>query len=128
MKIRPLLRRWRDDAQGTTAIEYALVLPLFLTVLLGGIWTGLLMISMSSLDLAVESAARCYAVDATLCATPSAAQTYAQGRYAGLASSAVFTASNTGCGHTVSATANFNLNFVPGVGPVPLSASACYPG
>ncbi|MDB5447533.1 MAG: hypothetical protein JWQ97_2850 [Phenylobacterium sp.] len=121
------LRRFLGDRSGATAVEYALVLPLLAVMIMGGIWVGVLTLAVSSLDMAVQSAARCAAVDANLCATASATQAFAQSRYAGPALSPVFTASNSGCGHTVTGQATFDLNIVPGVGSLPLSVSACYP-
>ena len=122
-----LLRRLARDEAGATAVEYGFVLPVLLTMILGGVWVGLLTFSISSLDLAVQTAARCMAVDANACPTASATQTYAQSRYAGPNISPVFTATTAGCGHTVTAQANFDLNILPAIGAVPLSVSACYP-
>lgn len=125
--FQPCLRRLRRDEGGATALEFGLVMPLLALLLVGGMWGSLLLLSVNSLDMAVQSAARCMAVDANTCATPSATQTYALGRYAGPDISPVFTASASGCGHTVSAQATFDLNVLPMVGSVPLTASACYP-
>jgi Flp pilus assembly protein TadG len=121
------LGRFARADGGATALEYGLVLPLFILMLMGGIWAGLLTFSQSCLEMAVQSAARCLSVNSAQCATPAAAQAYALARYAGPAISPSFTASNSGCGHTVTGQATFDLNIVPGVGSVPLSASACYP-
>jgi Flp pilus assembly protein TadG len=127
MRRARVLRRLLVDCAGATAVEYALVLPLLALMIMGGIWVGALSLSVSSLDLAVQSAARCAAVDANQCGSASATQTFALSRYAGPAISPVFSASNSGCGHTVTAQANFDLNIVPGIGSIPLSVSACYP-
>jgi Flp pilus assembly protein TadG len=127
MRLRPFLRRLARDERGVTAIEYGFVFPVFALMLLGGIWASLLVFSVDSLDLAAQSAARCMAVDVNNCGTASATQTFAQGRYAGPNISPVFTATTTGCGHTVTATASFDLRVLPGLVAVPLSVSACYP-
>lgn len=127
MMISPFLRRFTRDDRGTTAAEYGLVLPVLVLGILGGIWVGLLAFSASSLDLAVQTAARCMAVDANNCGSVSATQTYAEAQYSGPAISPTFTASASGCGHTVTAQASFDLSIVPGIGAVPLSSSACYP-
>jgi Flp pilus assembly protein TadG len=127
MRLRPFLRRLARDERGVTAVEYGFVFPVFALMLLGGIWASLLVFSVDSLDLAVQSAARCMAVDANNCGTPSATQTYAQSRYAGPNISPVFTATATGCGHTVTAQANYDMKVLPGFAAVPLSVSACYP-
>ena len=127
MKTTLRLRRFRRDESGATAIEYGLVMPLLIMGILGAMWAGMLMFSASSLDLAVQAAARCMAVDANNCGSVSATQTYAQAQYQGPAISPVFTATADGCGHTVTGQATFGLGIVPGVPDVPLSSSACYP-
>jgi Flp pilus assembly protein TadG len=127
MKLQLFLNRLRGDERGATAVEYGFVLPILIIMILGGIWASLLTFSVSSLDMAAQSAARCMAVDANTCGTPTDTATYAQSRYAGPNISPVFTASATGCGHTVTAQATFNLNIIPGITNLPLSVSACYP-
>jgi Flp pilus assembly protein TadG len=127
MSLRSHLRKLVKDDRGAAAVEYGFVLPIFLLVVMGAIWGGMLMYSVSSLNLAVQQAARCMSVDATNCPTATAAQTYAMSHYAGPNISPVFTATATGCGHTVGAQANFNLGILPGVPNIPLTASACYP-
>jgi hypothetical protein len=98
----------------------------FASMLMGAIWAGTLAFTTNSLTHAVQTAARCAAVNGVLCSTASATQTYALTQYAGPAISPVFISSTIGCGHTVTAQANFTINIVPGVPSVPLSASACY--
>jgi Flp pilus assembly protein TadG len=128
MSTPAFLRRLAHDDHGAAAVEYGLVLPLLMAALLGGVWLGLLTFSAGSLDLAVQAAARCMAVDANNCGSVSATQTYAKTQYTGPNISPVFSASASGCGHTVTAQANFNLDVLPGIIPsVPLSSSACYP-
>jgi Flp pilus assembly protein TadG len=122
-----LIRRFARDARGATALEYGLVFPVFALMLMGGFWVGTLTYAISSLDHSVQTAARCMAVDVNNCGSAAATQTYAQNSYAGPNISPVFTATATGCGHTVTAQANFDLNILPGIGTVPLSVSACYP-
>lgn len=127
MKTTFLLRRFRRDESGAAAMEYGLVMPLLIMGILGAMWAGMLMFSASSLDLAVQAAARCMAVDADNCGSASATETYAQSQYKGPDISPTFTAAPSGCGHTVTAQASFDLGILPGVADVPLSASACYP-
>jgi Flp pilus assembly protein TadG len=125
---RPGLRhRFLRHTGGATAVEYALVLPLVVTMILGSIWAGLLAFSVSSMELAVESAARCAAVDGNRCPDAQATQVYALSQYAGPAISPSFTLTNTGCGHTVTGRANFNINILPGVSTMPINVTACYP-
>jgi Flp pilus assembly pilin Flp len=122
-----LFRRLKKDTSGAAAVEYAFVLPVFMMLLMGGLWVGLLSYTISSLNFTVQSAARCMAVDVNACGTAADTLTYAQGIYNGPSISPVFQASATGCGHTVTAQATFNLIVLPGFSAVPLTASACYP-
>lgn len=111
---------------GAAAVEFALVLPALAGLLVGGLYTGLLVYSATGLQHAVEQAARCYSVNATQCGSSSAAQTYAQSQYYGI-DNPTFTAAAAGCGHQVSATVTIAFNAVVTHVSVPLSATACYP-
>ena len=122
-----LLRRFGRDESGATAPEYGLVMPVLIFSILGGLWAGLLMFSSSSLDLAVQSAARCMSVDANQCGSASATEAYAQAQYQGPSIAPAFTATLSGCGHTVTAEASYDMRVLPGFAAVPLSVSACYP-
>lgn len=124
---RPMFRRFGDDSRGTAAVELALVLPLFVLLVLGSISAASLGFSIASMNYAVEAAARCAAVNQTLCATPTSTALYAQSRYSGPSISPVFAYSATGCGNTVTATATYSFNLVPQFTNLPLSVSACHP-
>jgi Flp pilus assembly protein TadG len=112
--------------RGSTAVEFALVLPALAMLLVGGLYTGLLMYSVAGLHSAVEQAARCYSVNASQCSSAFAAQTYAQNSYYGVSGPA-FTASIAPCGHQVSATLTFELSAAVASWTVPLTATACFP-
>lgn len=127
MSARTFLRRLAREQSGATAIEFAFILPVLATMILGSIWIGMLVLSISSLDYSVQTAARCSAVNAQLCDTAAKTVAYAQERYVGPAITPTFTASDEECGHSVVATADFDLAIVPGIKVVPLSVRACYP-
>src|SRR5258708_18929850 len=93
---------------GSTALEFALIFPALTGLLVGTLYSGLLLYSAASLNQAVEQAARCYAVNAGECSSESAAQTYARSHYYGV-SSPTFAASTASCGHQVSATVSIGL-------------------
>ena len=116
------------DRRGSTALEFGLVLPAFVMLVLGVINTAQLAHAVSSMNFAVEEAARCSAVNEVVCPGAAATETYAASKYLGPAISPVFDATDAGCGHTVTATATYELNVVFGVWNIPLSAEACYPG
>lgn len=115
-----------SSVSGTTAVEFAMVLPSFLMLLLGIISASVVVYTAVSLHNAVEGAARCYSVDASQCGSATTTQTYAQNHYLG-PSSPTFTASTPSCGHQVNATLNVLLGAGMAQWTIPLSATACFP-
>ncbi len=119
----------RLDDRGTLSIEYALILPAFLTLTLGVMDLGRLMWTQVTLDRAVQAAARCASVNSSACTTDAAVQAYAAGQAWGLTTQASnFTVTHPSCG--VSVTAQLAFAFVmpwPTTGVSSVSASACYP-
>jgi len=111
---------------GASAVEFALVAPLLFALLIGGVWTGLVVYSAAGLYDAAERAARCYSVNLVNCSTASQAQTYAKNAYYGI-NTPTFTASIQPCGHQVAATVNVELTAIITNIKVPLSATACFP-
>lgn len=128
MQLRARLRGFLVQESGATAIEFGLVLPVLIMMILGVISFSMLGGAVSGMHYAVEEAARCYAVNKTACPSSSAAATFARSRYLGPEVDPVFEASNTGCGFTVSGTGTFQFELAVVSLNVPLSASACYPG
>lgn len=107
----------------------ALLFPLLSLMILGAIDAGWMLWSASTLDFAVEEAARCAAVDATNCGTTANVQGVAVGKAMGLGMSAGdFTITSTACGKKVAATYVFHFlrpfttNF-----DVSIPATSCYP-
>jgi len=127
MRRLALLQRLAREQSGAAAIEFAFALPLLVMTILGAIWVGLLVFTISSLDHSVQSAARCSAVNEQLCDTAAKTVSYAQNSYVGPAVSPTFTVSTADCGHRVVGEASFDLGILPGVKTIPLSVSACYP-
>ena len=121
------LRKLWGDIRGSAAIELGLTLPIFGMLLFGAIDASQLVGAVSGMHYAVEEAARCSAVNSTLCGSAGATATYAQGRYQGPAISPAFTSASATFGKRVNATATFQLNIAVAVLDVPLSAQACYP-
>jgi len=103
-----------------------MVLPAVAALLVGGLYTGIVVYSAAGLHDAVEQAARCYSVNAGQCGSDTATQTYAQHQYYGV-NSPTFTASIQSCGHQVAATVTIPLVAVVENLSVPLSATACFP-
>jgi Flp pilus assembly protein TadG len=126
---RRLARRLLGDRHGGAALEMALLFPFLSLMILGGIDAGWMLWSASTLDFAVEEAARCAAVDATNCATAANVQDVAVGKAMGLGMSAAdFTVTTPACGKQVAATyvfhflMPFSTNF-----NVSIPATSCYP-
>ena len=120
--------RWRRDNCGTTAIEMAFVLPVMAMLVIGVISLSLLGSAISSMHFAVQEASRCSAVNAVACGSHSATVNYARSKFHGAAVTPAFISTAAGCGHTVTATATFELTLAVFTIPIPLSAAACYPG
>jgi Flp pilus assembly protein TadG len=112
--------------RASTAVEFGLVLPALAALVVGGLYTGLVVYSAAGLHGAVEQAARCYSVNVSQCSSASATQTYAQGQYYGI-NNPSFTASTQACGHQVAATVTIAFSAVLADLSFPLSATACFP-
>jgi Flp pilus assembly protein TadG len=119
--------------RGVSAVEMALILTLFLSMLFGIINLSLVMWTQGSLYFAAQAAARCASANPTICGAPAngaLVEAYALDQYFGqsLAGANPFTYTATGCGHTVTASYSYPLS-IPFYGeyPVSLSASACFP-
>jgi Flp pilus assembly protein TadG len=127
MRRRALAVLVRRD--GATALEFALIaLPLLLLVC-GIMDFGRMVWTEATLHRAVEDAARCASVNATLCGSTAATAAYAAGRTPGLGiGSSAFTVTAQSCGNEVAATYPFAFVF-SGFFPfsVTLTASACFP-
>lgn len=127
MTAKTFFKRLAHEQSGATAIEFAMVFPLLAFLVLGSIWIGMLVFTVSSLDDTVQTAARCSAVNEQLCDTAAKTVAYAQAHYQGPAFKPTFTASSADCGHKVVGQSTFDLGILPGVKILPLSVSACYP-
>ena len=117
------------DDRGASSLEYAVLLPVFLSLVFGVMDLGRLVWTQVTLDRAVQAAARCAAINSTTCGTDAAVQTYATTQTWGLTTSTgVFAVTHPTCGVTVSVALPFQLVVPwPGSNISSLSATACYP-
>lgn len=123
----------RSDTGGATAVEFAVMAPLFLALTFGVIEVGLLMWILLGLQHGVEMAARCATINTTLCNTTSEIQDFAaQNAYGLNPAPATFTVSAppaSPCGNQV--TANYTFNWLTDyffmTPSLTLSARSCYP-
>lgn len=122
------MRRFWSDERGAAVIEYAYVLPVLLGFAVAVMDLGRLVWTEVTLDRAVQTAARCASVNATLCGVDAAVQSYAAGQAWGVSIPASsFEVTRPACGVTVSATMDFQY-FVPWPSaPTTVTAAACYP-
>jgi Flp pilus assembly protein TadG len=121
------LTRMLGDVRGATAVEFAMVGPVFLLLVVGLVYVCLLFFSVGSMQYAVEKGARCASVATTVCTDSNSTITYTNAAYYGPLTTPTFTYAARTCGHSVTGTMNFALYFVVTTLTVPLSATACFP-
>jgi len=128
MRIKKSLTRLIHSSQGTTAVEFALIMPAYIGMIVGGMYVCLGVFTATSLQYAVQTSARCASVNSTTCSSSATTISYAQSAYRGPASPApTFTYSTGSCGYTVSGTVNYVFDFGLRNVTVPISTSACFP-
>jgi len=125
-----------SSRRGSVAVEYAFLLPALLLFVLGIMDTGRLLWTNTTLNRAVQAAARCGAVNTVACASEAQIKSYAVDQAFGLSIAAsAFTTSTPACGVQVTASHTFTF-IIPWLDPVSpfgpsnaitLSAVACYP-
>ena len=117
---------WRNDERGATAVEFAIVGPIFIALVIGIISLCMCLFAVGSLHYAAEEGARCASVRTTVCNDASTVVSYAKSRYFG-PSSPKFTYAAATCGNSVSA----SINYVALLGltqfTIPVTATACFP-
>jgi len=120
------LRALREHS-GAAAVEFAMTVPILLTVILGIFEFGRLLWAQNALHYAVEQAARCRTIDVATCDNVGDTQTYASTVSAFTFPTSAFTVTTPSCGNLVSA--SYSFQFVVslfGTGPT-LTAQACFP-
>jgi Flp pilus assembly protein TadG len=133
------LSAYRRDQRGSSAAEFALVVPLIAMLVLGVLHMSLMMYSAVSLHSAVEATARCLSVSAnnpsgstTQCPNPAQVQAYGQSRYTGIYNispqftvvSPAVTCTN---GNQVSGSGTYNISLGLLNASIPITANACFP-
>ncbi len=119
------LRGLVRDCSGAVAVEFAIILGPLLLLLLGTFDIGLMTLTATRINFAVEAAARCGAIGAAMC--PSPPQTAAYGAsIAGLRglNASDFLVTTAACGMNVTATYAYAGVLLPAI---TLNAGACYP-
>ncbi len=116
-----------DD--GAALVEYVLILPAFLAIVLGLMQLGGMAWTSAALNNAVQDAARCAAVRPDICGTAAQVQAYAAADMSGLpVPASAFTLSNAACGYDVQANATYSfINSPFWSATQTLTAEACHP-
>jgi Flp pilus assembly protein TadG len=131
MMVRDLLKSMRRDQQGTTAVEFAIVAPVFIALLLGTLALCVALFLIGSLHFAVEDGARCASVKTTICSDGPTTVAYTQSHYFGPSLSPnPFTytpATPTNNCNRVTASISYSMNVGFRTYTIPISATACFP-
>lgn len=118
---------WRD-ARGTTAIEFAIVGPAFIGLVIGLIYLCMCLFAIGSVHYAVEAGARCAAVRTTQCTDTNSILAYTKSRYFGPSSTPAFTYNPTAaCGRSVSGSLDYAVDLGLKEITIPITATACFP-
>jgi Flp pilus assembly protein TadG len=121
------LRSIYRNQEGTTAVEFAIVAPVFILLVFGIIGVCFALFLVGSLHFAVEDGARCASVKTTLCQDSATTIAYTQTRYLGPNVSPTFSATTAACGNTVTGTVNYTMDIGFRRFVIPVSATACFP-
>ena len=123
-----LLKSLRRDQQGTTAVEFGIIAPVFIALLVGTMGLCVALFLIGSLHFAVEDGARCASVKTTICADGPTTVAYTQSRYLGPSGvTPTFTYAAAACGNSVSASITYSVNVLFKTLVIPISATACFP-
>jgi Flp pilus assembly protein TadG len=114
-------------SSGSSAVEFALVLPGLLILTIGTFYLFFTMYAAMTLHFAVEDAARCASVKTAICTNATTTQTYAASKYSGPGMGVSFAATTPSCGNQVVGTGTILLRTGIAAFSVPISATACYP-
>lgn len=128
-----MLRRFAADCRGIAALEFALLAPPFLMLLIGTMTMAMLFFTTTSLHFAAQAAARCASVKSTVCTNSATTTAFATANYFGSTRAPVFTCAGrlcggtASCGNKVTGTVTVTLDVGIASYSTPLRADACYP-
>lgn len=121
------LRRVAADRSGATAIEFAILAPVLLMLLMGVVEFGRMLWAENALQYAVAEAARCMSIDTNVCGSVRETQDFAATTSGMHFPRSIFSVDFAACGNMVSA--RYTFAFVVPVlpRPVTLTAQSCFP-
>ena len=117
---------WTEE-RATTAVEFAIIAPVFIFLLVGILYVCLALFAVGSLYYAVEEGARCASIASSNCSSPDGIIAYTKSRYFGPSSSPIFTYNVAACGNSVKASTNYVMDLAFKQFTIPINASACFP-
>lgn len=125
--MQSLFKSLHQNQDGTTAVEFAIIAPVFIVLIIGTIALCFALLLVGSLHFAVEDGARCASVKTTICTDAASTIAYTQSRYLGPNVSPTFTYASAACGNSVSASISYSLDVGFKTFVIPISATACFP-
>ena len=123
--MRNKIHAWSDE-RGTTAVEFAIVGPVFIVLVIGTLYMCIALFTVGSLHYAVEEGARCASVKTTVCTDASTTLAYTNNHYFGTGVPS-FTYAAATCGQSVSASLNYTMDLGLSKINIPITAAACFP-
>jgi len=112
---------------GATLVEFAIVGGLFFLLIIGVVEVGRLLWTLNALHYGTQQAARCAAVNSSLCGTNSLMQSWAAGSGGSTLPGTAFTLTTPTCGMQVTGSYTMRL-YIPYVNMNPtLTSTACFP-
>lgn len=127
MIVQKRLKSICRNEEGTTAVEFAIIAPVFILMIFGTIGLCFALFLVGSLHFAVEDGARCASVKTAICSDSATTVAYTQSRYLGPNVSPTFTFAALPCGQSVSASVSYSMNIGFRTFVIPVSATACFP-
>jgi len=126
--MRQFRKSLRHDERGTTAVEFAIVGPIFIFLVIGIAFLCMGMAVAGSMHYAVEEGARCASVRKMVCADEDTTIAYTKAHYFGPGGVPTFAYDPAAvCGHSVTASISYEVDMGLKKISVPITAAACFP-
>jgi Flp pilus assembly protein TadG len=113
--------------EGASAIEFALVLPVFIMFLMSGFYASFGAFTVSNMHYAVEAGARCAAVSKGECSSAASTDAYVRRNLVSIGPVPSITVEDASCGKLVTGRVDYPVDLVFHRMTFPLSAQACHP-
>jgi len=126
--MRRLKTKMRGDERGTTAIEFAIVGPIFIFLVIGIAFFCMGLAVAGSMHYAVEEGARCASVRKMVCNDEDTTIAYTKAHYFGPGGVPTFSYDPVAaCGYSVTASISYVVDMGLKKVSVPITAAACFP-